>query len=56
MYSFWARYINLKKKNYDRVIVMDGDGEDRPAEIVKLIEKAKSNTDLSVVAKRGKKI
>ena len=34
---------------------MDGDGEDRPAEIVKLIEKANQNTDLSVVAKRVKR-
>ena len=52
--AFGLRYINLKK-NYDRVIVMDGDGEDRPAEIVKLIEKADQNTNLSVVAKRVKR-
>ena len=52
--AFGLRYINLKEK-YDHVIIMDGDGEDRPAEIAKLIEKANQNTNLSVVAKRVKR-
>ena len=52
--AFGLRYINFKE-NYDRVIVMDGDGEDRPAEIPKLIEKANQNINLSVVAKRVKR-
>ena len=35
---------------------MDGDGEDRPGEIKDLVEKIKENPNLSVVAKRIKKI
>jgi len=43
-----------KKENFDFIILMDGDGEDRPEEIKLLVEKAlKSNN--SVVAKRIKR-
>ncbi len=39
----------------DNLIVMDGDGEDRPEEIKLLLEKALSNPESSVVAKRVKR-
>ena len=43
-----------KKENFDFIILMDGDGEDRPEEIKLLVEKAlKSNN--AVVAKRIKR-
>ncbi len=52
--AFGIRYI-FKKKIFDNLILMDGDGEDRPEEIKKLIEKIKENPDLSIVAKRVKR-
>ena len=52
--AFGIRYI-FKKKIFDNIILMDGDGEDRPEEIKKLIEKIKENPDLSIVAKRVKR-
>ena len=48
------RYI-FQNKKFDNLILMDGDGEDRPEEIKKLIEKIKENPNLSVVAKRVKR-
>ena len=42
----------FKNKKFDNLILMDGDGEDRPEEIKSLIEKVKENPSLSVVAKK----
>ena len=44
-----------KNENFDYLIVMDGDGEDRPEEIKTLIEKIFSEPTKSVVAKRVKR-
>ncbi len=44
-----------KNDDFDHLIVMDGDGEDRPVEIKMLVEKALSNENTSVVAKRIKR-
>mgnify|MGYP001362560037 CR=1 FL=1 len=52
--AFGLRYINLNEK-YDYVIVMDSDGEDRPAEIRDLINKIVEEPETSVVAKRIKR-
>tara|TARA_B100002019_G_scaffold291445_1_gene311643 strand:- start:278 stop:1150 length:873 start_codon:yes stop_codon:yes gene_type:complete len=52
--AFGIRYIN-ENENFDYLILMDGDGEDRPEEIKDLISKAKSNPNKSVVAKRIKR-
>ena len=52
--AFGIRYI-FKNKKFDNLILMDGDGEDRPEEIKSLIEKIKENPSLSVVAKRVKR-
>ena len=52
--AFGIRYI-LQKKKFDNLILMDGDGEDRPEEIKDLVEKIKENPNLSVVAKRIKR-
>ena len=52
--AFGLRYINLKEP-YDYVIVMDSDGEDRPVEIIDLINKIRENSEISVVAKRVKR-
>ena len=43
-----------KKKDFDFLIVMDGDGEDRPEEIKSLVKEALNN-EASVVAKRVKR-
>ena len=52
--AFGLRYIN-QNEDHDYVILMDSDGEDRPVEIKKLIEKIIENPDNSVVAKRIKR-
>ena len=52
--AFGIRYIN-NKENFDHLILMDGDGEDRPEELKKLIIKCLSGTKATVVAKRIKR-
>ena len=48
------KYIN-EKENFDYVIPMDGDGEDRPEEIKLLIKKAKEYPDTVITANRVKR-
>jgi len=48
------KYIN-EKEDFDYVIPMDGDGEDRPAELSLLIEKIKEYPDIAVTADRVKR-
>ena len=45
----------LKNYEFDSLILMDADGEDRPEEIFDLINKAKELKNVSVVAKRVKR-
>ena len=52
--AFGIRYVS-KKKDFDYLILMDGDGEDRPVELKKLIEKILEDPNKSVVAKRIKR-
>ena len=52
--AFGLRYI-FQNKEFDNLILMDGDGEDRPDEIKSLIKKINENQNLSVVAKRVKR-
>ena len=52
--AFGIRYI-FKNKKFDNLILMDGDGEDRPEEIKNLIKKVRDNPNFSVVAKRIKR-
>ena len=52
--AFGIRYI-FQNKKFDYLILMDGDGEDRPVEIKSLVEKIKSSPSKSVVAKRVKR-
>ena len=52
--AFGIRYV-FQNKEFDNLILMDGDGEDRPEEIKSLIEKIKEDPSLSVVAKRVKR-
>ncbi len=48
------KYIN-EKEDFDYVIPMDGDGEDRPEELILLIEKIKEYPDTVVTANRIKR-
>ena len=48
------KYIN-EKEDFDYVIPMDGDGEDRPEEIKMLIEEAKNYPDMVITANRIKR-
>jgi len=52
--AFGIRYL-IKKEKFDFLILMDGDGEDRPIEIKSLINQILKNPNLSVVAKRVKR-
>ena len=52
--AFGLRYLS-EKSNSDYVILMDGDGEDRPSEIRSLVTKIFSNPNTSVVAERIKR-
>jgi len=52
--AFGIRYI-FQKENFDYLILMDGDGEDRPEEIKSFIEKISDSPNVSVVAKRVKR-
>ena len=52
--AFGIRYI-FQKKDFDYLILMDGDGEDRPIEIKSLIEVINNKPTVSVVAKRVKR-
>jgi len=48
------KYIN-EKEDFDYIILMDGDGEDRPEELCLLIEKIKDQLDTVVTADRVKR-
>ena len=52
--AFGIRYV-IKNKDFDYLILMDGDGEDRPIELKKLINKILEDPTKSVVAKRIKR-
>ena len=52
--AFGIRHLS-NEKECDYVILMDGDGEDKPSEIKLLVEKVLSEPDTSVVAKRVKR-
>ena len=52
--AFAIRYFS-KNDNFDHLILMDGDGEDRPEELSLLVEKALFDENTSVVAKRVKR-
>ena len=53
-YAAGFKYIN-ENENFDYIIPMDGDGEDRPEEIKQLIEKAKDFPNTVVTANRIKR-
>jgi len=52
--AFGIRYISLNKI-FDYLILMDGDGEDRPVEIKNLVHKITNDPNHTVVAKRIKR-
>ena len=52
--AFGIRYI-IHNEKFDNLILMDGDGEDRPVELERLIKEALKNPNYSVVAKRVKR-
>lgn len=52
--AFGINYI-IKHEKFDNLILMDGDGEDRPEEIIMLINKNNESHNKSVVAKRVKR-
>ncbi len=52
--AFGIRYV-FQNKKFDYLILMDGDGEDRPVEIKSLVNKIIEDPEKSVVAKRVKR-
>ena len=49
--AFGIRYV-FQNKKFDNLMLMDGDGEDRPVEIKSLVKAINDNPKISVVAKR----
>ena len=54
MFSAWHSIL-LKNYEFDYIILMDADGEDRPEEIRDLIFKIDKDPKTSIVAKRVKR-
>ena len=52
--AFGIKYI-FENKDFSNLILMDGDGEDRPVELKSLVDKIIQNPNISVVAKRVKR-
>ena len=52
--AFGIRYV-FQNKQFDNLILMDGDGEDRPVEIKSLINIVNEKLNVSAVAKRVKR-
>ena len=52
--AYGIHYV-LKNEEFDSLILMDGDGEDRPEEVSNLIKKNSENLEKSVIAKRVKR-
>ena len=52
--AFGIRYV-FQNKKFDYLILMDGDGEDRPVEVKSLVNKIIEDPEKSVVAKRVKR-
>ena len=52
--AFGIRYV-IKNRDFDYLILMDSDGEDRPIELKELINKVLEDPNKSVVAKRIKR-
>ena len=52
--AFGIRYV-IQHEKFDNLIIMDGDGEDRPVELISLIDEIKKNPNNSIVAKRVKR-
>ena len=52
--AFGLRYI-FQNEDFNFVILMDGDGEDRPEELQSMISQIRENPEISVVAKRVKR-
>ena len=52
--AFGIRYVE-KNKEFNNLILMDGDGEDRPVEIKNLINESINKPNISIVAKRIKR-
>ncbi len=53
-----AIYIGMmyyRNQNIDKLIIMDGDGEDKPNDLLKLIKKSQDHEDKIIVAKRKKR-
>jgi len=48
------KYI-CKNEDFDRVIIMDADGEDRPEELNNFFEKAQKNPDMTITGNRFKR-
>ncbi|HET9241543.1 MAG TPA: glycosyltransferase [Oligoflexus sp.] len=48
-------WVAQSEENFDAVVIMDGDGEDKPQDIAQLIDKAEANPGHIVIAARGRR-
>ena len=51
--AFGLRYAS--KTDFDKIIIMDSDGEDRPEEVINFLDKIEKGENKSIVAKRVKR-
>ena len=49
------QYINDTKSNFDYVVVLDSDGEDKPEDLIHLVKKCEINNDEKIVFAQRKK-
>jgi hypothetical protein len=49
------QYINDSKSNFDYVVVLDSDGEDKPEDLIHLVKKCEENNDQKIVFAQRKK-
>ena len=55
MYSNWFLKYIFEKEDFDYVIPMDGDGEDRPEEIREFINQIQNSNNKPIVGERIKR-
>ena len=49
------QYINDTKSDFDYVVVLDSDGEDKPEDLIHLVEKCEANNDQKIIFAQRKK-
>ena len=54
--AIFVGMLYCKENDYENILIMDGDGEDKPEDIIKLIDASKNKPESIIVAQRSKRI